>query len=247
MIKRVDLQLRVTRLMMEAVDLFALPPEQDKLRAYMFKLFLHDDGHFQYLPGTGRQRGSPGQAAETVDDLKAHDERLYRRCRHSVAQACNLPGWLGCKLSIAGYRIAQEALQVQLMGAAMQQYKTILFDLDGTLTDSAARHPQLGAPCLPAAGSGGAGRGHTAPVSRPAAALLLRDYLHLSETDVARAVAAFREYYPEKGIFENEVFPGIPALLHDLKNSGKTVVMATSKPEVFARRIMEHLRPCGLL
>ena len=41
-------------------------------------------------------------------DLKAHDERLYRRCRHSVAQGCNLPGWLGCKLSIGGYRIAQK-------------------------------------------------------------------------------------------------------------------------------------------
>ena len=41
-------------------------------------------------------------------DLKAHDARLYRRCRFSVAEACNLPGWLGCKLSIGGYRIAQK-------------------------------------------------------------------------------------------------------------------------------------------
>ena len=41
-------------------------------------------------------------------DLKAHDPRLCRRCRLSVAEACNLPGWLGSKLSIGGYRIAQK-------------------------------------------------------------------------------------------------------------------------------------------
>ena len=55
----------------------------------------------------------------------------------------------------------------------------------------------------------------------------------MNEADTTRAVAAFREYYPDKGIFENEVYPGIPALLADLKATGKTVVMATSKPEVF--------------
>ena len=42
------------------------------------------------------------------DDLKAHDGHLYRRCRFSVAEGCNLPGWLGSKISIGGYRIAQK-------------------------------------------------------------------------------------------------------------------------------------------
>ena len=122
----------------------------------------------------------------------------------------------------------------------MQQYQTILFDLDGTLTDSApgilnsVRHAcrklQLDMP-------------EEATLRRflgPPLPSSFREYLHLDENDTARAVAAFREYYPEKGIFENEVYSGIPELLRDLKAAGKTVVMATSKPEIFAKRIMAH-------
>lgn len=122
----------------------------------------------------------------------------------------------------------------------MQSYQTILFDLDGTLTDSApgilnsvryaCRKMQLEIP-------------EEATLRRflgPPLPSSFRAYLHLNEADTTRAVAAFREYYPDKGIFENEVYPGIPALLADLKAAGKTVVMATSKPEVFARRIMRY-------
>ena len=118
----------------------------------------------------------------------------------------------------------------------MQQYQTILFDLDGTLTDSApgilnsVRHAcrklQLDMP-------------EEATLRRflgPPLPSSFREYLHLDENDTARAVAAFREYYPEKGIFENEVYPGIPELLRDLKAAGKTVVIATSKPEIFTKR-----------
>lgn len=122
----------------------------------------------------------------------------------------------------------------------MQQYQIILFDLDGTLTDSApgilnsvrhaCRQLQLD---LPDEGTLQKFLGPPLPAS-------FRDYLHLEEADIARAVAAFREYYPDKGIFENEVYAGIPALLKDLKAAGKTVLMATSKPEEFAKRIMAH-------
>lgn len=108
MIKRVDQQLRVTRLMMNAVDVFALPPEQEKLRAYMlnyFSMMMAISSIFLALDGSA---AALEKRRQLWADLKAHDERLYRRCRHSVAQACNLPGWLGCKLSIGGYRIAQK-------------------------------------------------------------------------------------------------------------------------------------------
>lgn len=122
----------------------------------------------------------------------------------------------------------------------MQQYKTILFDLDGTLTDSA---PGILNSVRYACRKLGLEMPDEATLHRflgPPLPSSFRDYLHLNETDVARAVAAFREYYPDKGIFENEVYPGIPELLRDLKRAGKTVVMATSKPEVFAKRIMER-------
>lgn len=122
----------------------------------------------------------------------------------------------------------------------MQSYQAILFDLDGTLTDSApgilnAIRYACQTMDIPVPPETTLRRflGPPLPFS-------FREYLHLNEADVARAVAGFREYYPEKGIFENEVYPGIPELLADLKKAGKTVVMATSKPELFARRIVAH-------
>ena len=47
-------------------------------------------------------------------------------------------------------------------------------------------------------------------------------------------------YFKDKGIFENRVYDGAEKLLSDIKNSGRKIVLATSKPEVFARRILEH-------
>ena len=108
MIKRVDQQLRVTRIMMEAVDVYALPVTQDKLRAYMlnyFSMMMAISSIFLTLDGSPE---AMEKRKQLWADLKAHDARLYRRCRFSVAEACNLPGWLGCKLSIGGYRIAQK-------------------------------------------------------------------------------------------------------------------------------------------
>ena len=67
-----------------------------------------------------------------------------------------------------------------------------------------------------------------------------RNLCGLSAADADRAVAAFREYFPTKGIFENEVYPGIPAMLADLHARGCQLVLATSKPEEYARRIMAH-------
>lgn len=126
------------------------------------------------------------------------------------------------------------------MGGYMQQYQTILFDLDGTLTDSA---PGILNSVRHACRKLQLDLADEATLRRflgPPLPSSFRDYLHLDEEATARAVEAFREYYPDKGIFENEVYPGIPELLRDLKAAGKTVVMATSKPEAFAKRIMEH-------
>ena len=126
------------------------------------------------------------------------------------------------------------------------QYKTILFDLDGTLTDSA--HGILNSVRYGCRRIG---------IPVPDEATLRRflgppliDSFHnlcgLNDADTDRAVAAFREYFPDKGLFENEVYPGIPALLADLHARGCQLVLATSKPEEYARRIMEHsLPPAG--
>ena len=108
MLKRVDQQLRVTKLMITAVDLYALPPEQKKLRAYMFNylsmmmtissVFLTMDGGAEALQ----------KRAELWQFLKLHDRRVYKRCRLSVAGLCDLPGKGGRAITLWGYRVAQK-------------------------------------------------------------------------------------------------------------------------------------------
>ena len=84
MIKRVDQQLRVTRIMMNAVDVYALPPEQAKLRAYMlnyFSMMMAISSIFLTLDGS---KEALAKRRQLWDDLKAHDGHLYRRCRFSA-------------------------------------------------------------------------------------------------------------------------------------------------------------------
>ena len=116
----------------------------------------------------------------------------------------------------------------------------VFFDLDGTLTDSApgilnsVRYGcrKLG---LPVADDATLRRFLGPPLIDS-----FRNLCGLSTADANRAVAAFREYFPTKGIFENEVYPGIPVMLADLHARGCQLVLATSKPEEYARRIMAH-------
>lgn len=58
--------------------------------------------------------------------------------------------------------------------------------------------------------------------------------------DAPEAVRLYRERFSDVGLFENEVYPGIPEVLQTLQGSGVRLFVATSKPHVFARRIVEH-------
>ena len=56
------------------------------------------------------------------------------------------------------------------------------------------------------------------------------------------AVDIYREYFSTKGLYENEVYPGIREILEELKAKGYGLVVATSKPEQFSVRILEHFQ-----
>ena len=122
----------------------------------------------------------------------------------------------------------------------MRNYDIILFDLDGTLTDSAPGILNSVRYACRKLGLEVPGEATLRKFLGPPLIESFRTLLGLNDADAERALAAFREYFPETGIFENEVYPGIPVLLADLKAAGKTVIIATSKPEAFAKRIMEH-------
>ncbi|HMN43520.1 MAG TPA: HAD hydrolase-like protein [Povalibacter sp.] len=123
----------------------------------------------------------------------------------------------------------------------------ILFDLDGTLTDS---RPGIIA-CIQHALD-------RAGVPSPAEAELqkligppLRDSfaaLLASERDapcVSAAIEAYRERFTAIGMFENAVYEGIPVALDELSRSGARLYVATSKPRVYAQRILDHFGLSG--
>ncbi len=57
---------------------------------------------------------------------------------------------------------------------------------------------------------------------------------------IARAVALYRERFSTVGIFENSIYPGIPSVLERLKGLGARLILATSKPTLFAERVVRH-------
>ena len=57
---------------------------------------------------------------------------------------------------------------------------------------------------------------------------------------MAEAVAAYRERFTATGMFENAVYDQIPAVLDELSNRGARLYVTTSKPQIYAERILEH-------
>ena len=113
----------------------------------------------------------------------------------------------------------------------------ILFDLDGTLTDSGPGIMKAGQYALHAFGIERDWRELSFFVGPPLSETFAR---FVSAENVDAAVAKFREYYQQDGWLDNAPYPGIPALLADLHARGCQLVLATSKPEEYARRIMEN-------
>ncbi|MCP8329152.1 HAD family hydrolase [Streptococcus suis] len=119
-------------------------------------------------------------------------------------------------------------------------YQTILFDLDGTLTDSGQGILNSVAYALEKMGIE---EPDTANLNRfigPPLYESFSKFYQLNTEDTQAAVDAFRVYFKEKGMFENQLYPGIIPLLEELRTAGKTLVIATSKPEIFAKQILEH-------
>jgi len=122
----------------------------------------------------------------------------------------------------------------------MKKYTNILFDLDGTLTDPKVGITKSVAYALKSFGIVVEDTDSLCKFIGPPLRVSFREYYGFSEDDCNKAVEKYREYFRETGIFENRVYPGIEDLLKNLKQSGKRLFVATSKPTVFAVKILEH-------
>lgn len=120
------------------------------------------------------------------------------------------------------------------------KFNTILFDLDGTLTDPGIGITNSVMYALDKYGITVSDRRQLFCFIGPPLWESFERFYGFSETDAKRAVEYYREYYRVTGIFENTVYDGIDALLASLENSSKTLLVATSKPEIFAEQILEH-------
>ena len=116
---------------------------------------------------------------------------------------------------------------------------TILFDLDGTITDSAPGIVDCFRHALAAVGAPPPDEATLRGVVGPPIVHTLRR-LGLSGEEVRRARAAYRERYDADGWSMNAVYPGLADLLRDVARPGVTLGLATSKNERMARRILRH-------
>ena len=119
-------------------------------------------------------------------------------------------------------------------------FDTILFDLDGTLTDPGEGITNSVAYALKKYGIEVADRRELYKFIGPPLKDSFMKYYGFSETQAEQAIAYYREYFRDTGIFENKVYGGVEHMLRQLHADGKKIVLATSKPEEFAIRILEH-------
>ncbi|CRK51776.1 Hydrolase [Rhodococcus sp. RD6.2] len=119
-----------------------------------------------------------------------------------------------------------------------------LFDLDGTLTDSAPGIVTGFRHALATVGAPEPDVDLTQLILGPPMADTLRT-VGLDDADAERALAAYFDRYDRIGWAENEVFPGVADLLTGLSASGSRLAVATSKSERFAVRILDHFGLSG--
>ncbi|WP_195934434.1 HAD family hydrolase [Streptococcus sobrinus] len=122
----------------------------------------------------------------------------------------------------------------------MTNYQTIIFDLDGTLTDSqtgiinslAYAFKQMGLP-MPV-------QSQLKKFIGPPLSQSFQDFCGLNDIETQKTISYYRQYFADKGWKENQLLPGARELLAKLKQAGKTLLVASSKPEVFVKQILDH-------
>jgi phosphoglycolate phosphatase len=118
----------------------------------------------------------------------------------------------------------------------------VFLDLDGTLTDPSLgssrciAYPlkQLGLPVLT-----------REELNWTIGPSLLDSFARMGVDDPDQAQTIYRERYGDVGLFENEIYAGIPEMLKGLRSSGATLYLATAKSHVYARRITAHFGLSG--
>ena len=120
----------------------------------------------------------------------------------------------------------------------MKEY--LLFDLDGTLTDPKVGITTCVQYALKAFGIEEPDLDKLEPFIGPPLKDSFMQFYQMSEEQAEAAVEKYRERFKDIGLFENEVYEGVPQMLRTLKRKGMHLAVASSKPTVYVQRILEH-------
>lgn len=120
------------------------------------------------------------------------------------------------------------------------KYTTAVFDLDGTITDSCPGILNAIRYALKKRGIREPEENVLRSFIGPPLQKQFQEVFSLTEKEGAEMVSIYREYYGEQGIFENRVYDGVTEMLKRLKDAGVKILMATSKPEKYAKQIADH-------
>ena len=120
----------------------------------------------------------------------------------------------------------------------------LLFDLDGTLTDSGKGIVNSLRYALNKMGINESDESVLKTFIGPPIKERGREVYGFTIQESEDLLSFYREYFVDKGMYENEVYLGVDKMLKSLKGAGKKIIVATSKPEVHAREILRYF---GLL
>ena len=119
-------------------------------------------------------------------------------------------------------------------------YQYLLFDLDGTLTDPGIGITNSVMHALRKFGIEAEERSALYPFIGPPLRESFQKYYGFTPEQSSLAVTYYREYFSVKGLYENEVYEQIPAVLEALRSAGRRLFVATAKPELFSVKILRH-------
>ncbi len=120
------------------------------------------------------------------------------------------------------------------------KYKYCLFDLDGTLTDPAIGITNSVMYALKKFDIEVKDRTELYPFIGPPLDYSFMTFFGFSKEQADLAIKYYRENFSVTGLFENEVYDGVPEMLSELKNRGVKIALATSKPYEFSIKILKH-------
>ena len=125
------------------------------------------------------------------------------------------------------------------------KYRYCLFDLDGTLTDPGIGITDSVMYALKKFDIDVKDRSELYPFIGPPLDYSFKTYFGFTDEQAVLAIKYYREFFSTKGLYENEVYEGIPGMLEELKKRGVTVALGTSKPYEFSVEILRHFGLSG--